>query len=65
MIPETLLGISLTALSFVSLKLYIKVTTGICKSQVCLKGKTAIITGANTGIHFSLFQNSIILFNLF
>lgn len=50
MIPETLLGISITALSLVSLKLYIKVSTGICRSQVCLKGKTAIVTGANTGM---------------
>lgn len=30
-------------------KLYNKLTVGWCKSQVCLKRKTAIVTGANTG----------------
>ncbi|KAG5897812.1 hypothetical protein JTB14_011812 [Gonioctena quinquepunctata] len=46
------LATSCTALTLVSFKLYIKVTTGLCKSQVCLKGKTALITGANTGIGY-------------
>lgn len=32
------------------LKLYIKLTTEWCRSNVCLVGKTAIVTGANTGI---------------
>lgn len=43
---------SLTALCLVSFKLYIKLTTGICYSQVCLRGKTTIVTGANTGIGY-------------
>ncbi|XP_069676664.1 retinol dehydrogenase 11-like isoform X2 [Periplaneta americana] len=34
----------------IGVKLYIKLTTGICKSQKKLYGKTVIITGANTGI---------------
>ncbi|RZC35106.1 adh short and/or KR domain containing protein [Asbolus verrucosus] len=34
------------------LKLYITFTTGWCKSQTCLVGKTAIITGANAGIGY-------------
>ncbi|XP_019879193.2 retinol dehydrogenase 11 [Aethina tumida] len=33
-------------------KLYIKLTTGWCRSQTCLVGKTAIVTGANTGIGY-------------
>lgn len=33
-------------------KLYIKTTTAWCKSNVCLIGKTAIVTGANTGIGY-------------
>lgn len=37
------------ALVSVICKLAIKLTTGWCRSQVCLKGKTAIVTGANTG----------------
>lgn len=62
MILETLLGICATSLSLVSLKLYIKLTTGICTSQVCLKGKTAIVTGANTGINNS--NNSYLIENI-
>lgn len=31
-------------------KIYLKLTTGWCTSNVCLVGKTAIVTGANTGI---------------
>ncbi|KAJ8957986.1 hypothetical protein NQ318_001987 [Aromia moschata] len=34
------------------LKIYIKSTTGWCHSQVCLKGKTVLVTGANCGIGF-------------
>lgn len=49
MIFEILFSIACLALITVIFKLYIKLTTGICKSQVCLKGKTAIVTGANTG----------------
>lgn len=33
-------------------KLYIKLTTGWCRSNVCLVGKTVIVTGGNTGIGF-------------
>ncbi|EFA09602.1 retinol dehydrogenase 11 [Tribolium castaneum] len=33
-------------------KIYFKLTTGWCKSQTCLVGKTALITGANTGIGY-------------
>lgn len=50
MILEIFMGLSGTALLLITLKLYIKLTTGLCKSQVCLKGKTAIVLGANTGI---------------
>lgn len=31
-------------------KIYLKFTTKWCQSQACLLGKTAIVTGANTGI---------------
>nr|CAI5826494.1 unnamed protein product [Callosobruchus analis] len=31
-------------------KVYLKLSTGWCKSKVCLVGKTVIVTGANTGI---------------
>lgn len=30
-------------------KIYIKLATGWCRSKTCLAGKTAIVTGANTG----------------
>ncbi|XP_063920323.1 retinol dehydrogenase 11-like [Zophobas morio] len=33
-------------------KIYMKVTTGWCRSHTCLVGKTAIVTGANTGIGY-------------
>nr|AEE63202.1 unknown [Dendroctonus ponderosae] len=36
----------------VAIKLYVKLTTGWCRSNVCLVGKTAIVTGANTGIGY-------------
>ncbi|XP_069676628.1 retinol dehydrogenase 11-like isoform X2 [Periplaneta americana] len=32
------------------LKIYVKLTTGVCRSRRRLEGKTAIVTGANTGI---------------
>lgn len=44
-----LLGGTLIILAIISYKLLMKLTTGLCKSSVCLQGKTAIITGANTG----------------
>ncbi|EFA10518.1 retinol dehydrogenase 12 [Tribolium castaneum] len=34
------------------LKIYLKLSTKWCRSHKCLTGKTAIITGANTGIGF-------------
>lgn len=45
-----LLCVVLIILFVLCVKLYIKLTIGRCESPVCLKGKTAIITGANTGI---------------
>lgn len=41
----------LITLAFIAiiLKLYTKLTTGWDKSFTCLVGKTAIVTGANTG----------------
>ncbi|XP_044267585.1 retinol dehydrogenase 11-like [Tribolium madens] len=33
-------------------KIYLKVTTGWCKSHTCLVGKTALITGGNAGIGY-------------
>ncbi|XP_044268105.1 retinol dehydrogenase 11-like [Tribolium madens] len=37
---------------FAIAKIYFKLTTGWCKSQTCLVGRTALITGANTGIGY-------------
>ncbi|XP_060529996.1 retinol dehydrogenase 11-like isoform X2 [Cylas formicarius] len=37
---------------FLSVKLFFKLTTGWCRSPVCLVGKVAIVTGANTGIGY-------------
>lgn len=34
----------------IAVKIYLKATTGVCKSTKKLNGKVAIITGANTGI---------------
>lgn len=39
-------------LILVLFRLYLKLTTGWCTSNVCLVGKTAIVTGANTGIGY-------------
>ncbi|KAJ3643648.1 hypothetical protein Zmor_026347 [Zophobas morio] len=36
----------------IAFKIYMKVTTGWCRSHTCLVGKTAIVTGANTGIGY-------------
>ncbi|CAH0554938.1 unnamed protein product [Brassicogethes aeneus] len=35
-----------------AIKIYCKLTIGWCRSQACLTGKTAIVTGANTGIGY-------------
>ncbi|CAG9773773.1 unnamed protein product [Ceutorhynchus assimilis] len=40
------------AVAVLAFKLWVKLTTGWCRSNVCLIGKTAIITGANTGIGY-------------
>ncbi|XP_044269115.1 retinol dehydrogenase 11-like [Tribolium madens] len=37
---------------FAVVKIYLKLTTGRCRSHTCLVGKTAIITGSNTGIGY-------------
>jgi retinol dehydrogenase-11 len=47
-----LLFAAATALVVLLVKTYAKLTTGWCRSQTCLVGKTAIVTGANTGIGF-------------
>ncbi|XP_030768337.1 retinol dehydrogenase 11-like [Sitophilus oryzae] len=39
-------------IAVISYKLWVKLSTGWCKSNVCLVGKTAIITGGNTGIGY-------------
>jgi hypothetical protein len=44
-----LLFAAATALVVLLVKTYAKLTTGWCRSQTCLVGKTAIVTGANTG----------------
>lgn len=36
-------------------KLYLKLSTAHCYSQVCLKGKTVLVTGANSGKIFHFF----------
>lgn len=41
------------------LKCYLKFTTGWCNSYTCLVGKTAIVTGANTGILYDLFYKTL------
>lgn len=50
---ELPLLVQTTAISLallVLLKIYLQMTTGVCKSTNKLNGKTVIITGANTGI---------------
>lgn len=36
-------------LSLLCLKLYCETTKGLCASSICLKGKTTVVTGANSG----------------
>ncbi|KAJ3648512.1 hypothetical protein Zmor_020309 [Zophobas morio] len=44
--------IIITLASTVIFKIYLKLSSGWCRSQKCLAGKTAVVTGANTGIGF-------------
>ncbi|XP_050301632.1 retinol dehydrogenase 12-like [Anthonomus grandis grandis] len=39
-------------IAVIAAKLYVKLTTGWCYSNVCLIGKTVIITGANSGLGY-------------
>ncbi|XP_065565275.1 retinol dehydrogenase 14-like isoform X2 [Artemia franciscana] len=45
----TMTGVALLAL-LLGIKIYLRVTTGICRSLKRMDGKTVIITGANSGI---------------
>ncbi|KAJ8956159.1 hypothetical protein NQ318_020710 [Aromia moschata] len=45
------------ALSLVLTKLYVVLTHSICKSNVCLLGKTALVTGGNAGIGYEIVLN--------
>ncbi|XP_071439716.1 retinol dehydrogenase 12-like [Hetaerina americana] len=45
-----LFALSAVILAAICLKVHYKVNTGICRSRKRLDGKTAIVTGANTGI---------------
>ncbi|XP_044267573.1 retinol dehydrogenase 11-like [Tribolium madens] len=47
-----LIAIALVFAIFAITKIYLKLTTGWCKSQTCLVGRTALITGANSGIGY-------------
>ncbi|KAJ3643173.1 hypothetical protein Zmor_025898 [Zophobas morio] len=47
-----LITVFILAAIVAALKIYTKLTLGTCKSQVCLVGKTAIVTGANCGIGY-------------
>lgn len=55
MIFEILFGISFIVLILIGIKLYLILTTRNCRSQVCLKGKTVIVVGANTGTNTYFF----------
>ncbi|KAF5307648.1 hypothetical protein FQR65_LT06703 [Abscondita terminalis] len=52
-----LIVIFLIVLSLIFFKLYLVLTTAWDKSPTCLVGKTALITGANTGIGFYTAQD--------
>lgn len=42
-------AVSLPVITLVVLKIFQKLTVGRAKSLVCLNGKTAIVTGSNSG----------------
>ncbi|KAJ9600734.1 hypothetical protein L9F63_026131 [Diploptera punctata] len=43
-------AIALVTVLLIAVRIYIRITTGICKSTRRMDGKTVIVTGANTGI---------------
>jgi hypothetical protein len=49
LVPTVLLVVA------VVIKIYLKSTTGLCRSRAQLIGKVAIVTGANTGEYFILY----------
>lgn len=57
MVCLTCVALWLGALAVI-LKIYIKLRTGWCKSNTCLVGKTAIITGANAGTYLNQLETT-------
>lgn len=39
-------------IALILFKIFVKITTGFNDNYVCLIGKTALITGANSGMYF-------------
>lgn len=64
MIYGSLVFFTIISLLVVIYKFYYKLTIGICRSQVCLVGKTAIVTGSNTGKVFSENSRDVQLLNI-
>ncbi|XP_013420758.1 retinol dehydrogenase 11 [Lingula anatina] len=50
---EMLISVVIACLIAVLPKLYMKLIIGVCKSNADLSGKTAIVTGANTGLGYA------------